>query len=130
MPRPPIDRHVGWAPRATMFKPAGVPAAQLQVSTLSVDEVEALRLVDGEGLDQAAAAERMKVSRATVGRILARGRKKTARALTAGQALAIEPGAAGVQYYGPGRGGRRRGGGRRGFGRGRGCGPWREEPTT
>jgi predicted DNA-binding protein (UPF0251 family) len=100
------------------FKPAGVPLRLLETQTLTVDEVEALRLADGEGLDQQAAAEQMGVSRATVGRILERARRKTATALTRGQALAIEAESEAVRFYEPpaghgcgGRGRRRHGGG-------------------
>ena len=43
---------------------------------LYADEVEALRLVDYEGLRQEEAAESMKISRGTVWRLLQSGRKK------------------------------------------------------
>ena len=43
---------------------------------LYADEVEALRLVDYEGLSQEEAAESMKISRGTVWRLLQSGRKK------------------------------------------------------
>jgi len=43
---------------------------------LTFSELEALRLVDYEGLTQEEAAERMGVSRATVWRLLMSGRKK------------------------------------------------------
>jgi predicted DNA-binding protein (UPF0251 family) len=87
-----------------LFKPAGVPACELETQVLSIDEVEALRLVDAEGLDQQAAAERMKVSRATVGRILEGVHRKVALALVHGHALLIEEGAAAVEFYGGCRG--------------------------
>jgi len=75
------------------------------------DELEALRLVDGEALNHAQAAERMKVSRPTVGRILERVRKKIAQALVEGKALFIEQGDAPIEHIGATkkrRGGRRR----------------------
>ncbi len=43
---------------------------------LYADEVEALRLVDYEGLSQEEAASSMKISRGTVWRLLQSGRKK------------------------------------------------------
>jgi len=43
---------------------------------LYADEIEALRLVDYEGLSQEEAAESMKISRGTVWRLLQSGRKK------------------------------------------------------
>src|SRR5665648_491432 len=57
MPRPPIERSVGGVPRITLFKPAGVPARELEQLRLAVDELEAIRLVDLEGLSHEQAAE-------------------------------------------------------------------------
>jgi len=56
---------------------------------LGIDGLEALRLADGEGLYQEAAAERMGVSRPTFSRILAEARQAVARALTEERALVI-----------------------------------------
>src|SRR5665648_272839 len=63
MPRPPIERSVGGVPRITLFKPAGVPARELEQLRLAVDELEAIRLVDLEGLSHEQAAEAMGESR-------------------------------------------------------------------
>ena len=132
MARPPKRRTVSGQPPVTVYKPAGVPARELQWTTLRLDEFEAIRLVDGEGLDQQAAAMQMGVSRPTVTRIIASGRAKIARVLAAGQALVIEGGPVvqapaappmgpGAAAMGPGGGfGWGRGGGGRGAGRGRG----------
>lgn len=60
--------------------------------TLGLDELEALRLSDLEGLYQEAAAERMGVSRATLGRVLARARSAVADALINGKALVFRAG--------------------------------------
>jgi uncharacterized protein len=92
MARPPIERLVAGVPRVTLFKPAGVPARELEQSRLGVDELEAMRLVDGEGLSHEQAAELMGVSRQTVGRVLEIGRKKVVAALTEGQAILIDGG--------------------------------------
>ena len=89
MPRPPIERAVGGVPRVTLFKPAGVPARELEQLQLAVDELEAIRLVDLEGLSHEQAAEAMGVSRQTVGRVLERGRAKVAEALVGGKAILI-----------------------------------------
>jgi uncharacterized protein len=97
MSRPFKTRCVTRWPGVTVFKPAGIPAVQLRKVVLHFDELEAIGLVDGQGLDQARAAESMRVSRPTVGRILARARRKIAHALAEGQALFIEHGAAPVQ---------------------------------
>jgi len=89
MARPPIERAVGGVPRVTLFKPAGVPARELERLQLAVDELEAIRLVDLEGLNHEQAAEVMGVSRQTVGRLLERGRAKVAEALVGGKAILI-----------------------------------------
>jgi len=89
MPRPPIERAVGGVPRVTLFKPAGVPGRELEQLPLGVDELEAIRLVDLEGLSHEQAASAMGVSRQTVGRVLERGRAKVAEALVAGKAILI-----------------------------------------
>jgi predicted DNA-binding protein (UPF0251 family) len=89
MPRPPIERAVSGLPRVTLFKPAGVPARDLEQLQLGVDELEAIRLVDLEGLSHEQAAEVMGVSRQTVGRVLERGRARVAEALVGGKAILI-----------------------------------------
>jgi predicted DNA-binding protein (UPF0251 family) len=52
-------------------------------------EIEALRLVDLEGLSQEQAGTEMGVSRGTIWRLLQSARKKVAQALTEGRALAV-----------------------------------------
>jgi len=89
MSRPPIERSVAGVPRITVFKPAGVPARELEQLQMTVDELEAIRLVDLEGLSHEQAAEVMGVSRQTVGRVLERSRAKVAEALVAGKAILI-----------------------------------------
>ena len=95
MPRPFSRRFVGWQPNVSLFKPAGVPVARLETVVLSLDEIEALRLADFNGEYQEAAAEHMKISRATFARIVESARRKAADALIHGKALQIqtEPGA-------------------------------------
>lgn len=51
------------------------------------DELETLRLCDGEGLFQEQAGEQMGVSRGTVQRTLTSARKKVAQALSSGAAI-------------------------------------------
>ena len=53
-------------------------------------ELEAIRLIDLEGLSQKEAGERMGVSRGTVWRIIQSARKKTAQALNEGITLHID----------------------------------------
>ena len=89
MPRRPIERAVAGVPRVTLFKPAGVPTRELEQLQLAVDELEAIRLVDLEGLTHEQAAAEMGVSRQTVGRVLERGRAQVAEALIGGKAILI-----------------------------------------
>jgi predicted DNA-binding protein (UPF0251 family)/predicted Fe-Mo cluster-binding NifX family protein len=78
--------------RPCAFKPAGVPARELEHVTLGFDELEALRLADLEGLYQEAAALRMGVSRQTFGRIVETARRKVADAVINRKCLRIEEG--------------------------------------
>ncbi len=92
MPRPQRCRRIGALPTNSVFKPAGIPGRDLEEVVLTVDEFEALRLADYEGLYQEQAAERMTVSRQTFGRIVESARKKVAQALVKGMVLRIEGG--------------------------------------
>ena len=92
MPRPRHCRRVAQLPQANYYKPRGIPLALLEEVVLTVDELEAIRLTDLEGLYQAEAAEKMSISRQTLGRILDSAHKKIATALVHGKALLIEGG--------------------------------------
>jgi uncharacterized protein len=59
---------------------------------LSLDEYEAIRLADLEGLYQEQAAARMNVSRQTFGRIVEAAHRKVADVLVHGKTLRIEGG--------------------------------------
>jgi predicted DNA-binding protein (UPF0251 family) len=74
-----------------VFKPARIPLAQLEIITIFHDEIEALFLCDSQDMDQKNAGEKMGVSRATVQRLLAKGRKKMIEALVQKKALVIVP---------------------------------------
>jgi len=113
MPRPFIPRRVWFQPGITYFKPAGISAAGLNQVVLTVDEFEAVRLKDFEGMDQIEAAKKMNISQPTFNRLLTSARKKLADALVNGKAIRIEGGTYKMvqQPIGPGMG--------RGFGRGR-----------
>lgn len=115
MPRPVKKRVVSAEPDTKVFAPKGREAAGIVL--LSLDEFEALRLSDFEGIGQEQAAAMMAISRHTYGRILARARSVVAQALVLGQELQI----AGGNYVFGGDGRPCRGicgGGRRGRGRG------------
>jgi len=92
MGRQPLWRRVNFIPEITYFKPAGVPLARLQEVCLSVEEAEAIRLKDLEGLEQEECAQRMNVSRTTFSRVLNSARQKMADALLSGKAIRIEGG--------------------------------------
>lgn len=92
MPRPVKQRFVQSLPRVNFFRPVGVPRAQWREVTLSIEEAEAIRLKDLEGLGQEVSAQRMRVSRPTFQRVLESGRKKMAEALIEGKAIRVEGG--------------------------------------
>ena len=92
MPRPPKCRRIAFLPDILYFKPAGIPAGDLEEVTLSFDEMEAVRLADLEGLYQKDASLRMDISRQTFANILASAHRKIAEAIIFGKALKIEGG--------------------------------------
>ncbi len=87
MTRPPKCRAVSSLPGVTYYKPAGIPLRLIEEVVLPVEGLEALRLKDLEGLEQAECAEKMGISRATFQRLLARSRTAVATALINGKAL-------------------------------------------
>jgi predicted DNA-binding protein (UPF0251 family) len=79
-------------PNVTSFKPAGIPLRVLEEVRLSVEEAEAIRLKDLEGLEQEQGAEKMNISRPTFQRVLTSARQKMADALLHGKAIRIKGG--------------------------------------
>ena len=65
------------------------PRARKGAVSLTVEELESLRLCDLEGADQSAAAQSMGVSRGTLQRIVYSARRKVADALCSGKAIQI-----------------------------------------
>ncbi|MBN1796657.1 MAG: DUF134 domain-containing protein [Sedimentisphaerales bacterium] len=120
MPRPFNPRRIGMMPAYTYYKPQGIPLRTLEQVNLTVDEIEAIRLVDFEGMYHVEAAKKMNISRQTLGRILESAHKKIADALVTGKAISIEGGCFEIAdrprpmpQFQPGRGfGRRHRGGR------------------
>ncbi len=92
MSRPVKCRHIKCNPDAVYFKPRAVPLSELEELVLTMDELEALRLADLEGLYQEDGAAEMNVSRQTFGNIIKNARKKVADALVRGKAIRIEGG--------------------------------------
>ena len=97
MGRPMICRKVSCDVTVKYFKPQGIPMRFLEEIALELDEIEAIRLADLEGLYQVDAAARMGVSRQTFGNIIARAHKKVATALLSGKALRIASAGESVQ---------------------------------
>jgi predicted DNA-binding protein (UPF0251 family) len=92
MSRPRKYRRVENVPDITYFKPAGAPLRDLDEVRLSVEEAEAIRLKDLEGLEQEEGAKKMNISRPTFQRVLASARQKLADVLLNGKAIRIEGG--------------------------------------
>jgi hypothetical protein len=85
--RPPKPVNLGVVPTINRF----TPTPQRNPKPIYIDpaELEALRLVDLEGLSQEEAGEKMGVSRGTIWRLLQSARKKTTQALIDGRPLLI-----------------------------------------
>ena len=92
MARPCCCRRIEGAPICSVFKPAGIPTHGLEEVMITLDEFEAVRLADLEGLYQEQAAVRMGVSRPTFSRIIESAHRKVAEALIRGKALRIAGG--------------------------------------
>lgn len=85
-------RFVNHIPDIKLFKPAGISLSNLEIINLTLDEIEAIRLADYEGLYQEDAAKKMNVSRQTFGNILSSARRKITDALINAKAISIEGG--------------------------------------
>lgn len=92
MPRPRKWRNVCCLPDNNRFGPLDVPASADDAVHMTVDEYEAIRLIDLEGLTQEACAKQMNIARTTVQGIYNEARKKLAESLVNGKILWIEGG--------------------------------------
>jgi predicted DNA-binding protein (UPF0251 family) len=92
MPRPLKPRTVGVVPEICHFKPRGVPAKKLKTVEVTLDEFEAIRLADYEGLSHEEAAVLMNISRPTFSRLVEKARVKIASFIVNGSQLIIEGG--------------------------------------
>ena len=101
MTRPCKCRRISCHPRSFLFKPCGVPFRELHETCLTLDELEAIRLADLEGLYQEEAALRMGVSRQTFGNIIRSAHGKIADALVNAKSLKISGGVVQIesQHY-------------------------------
>jgi uncharacterized protein len=87
--RPRCPRRVEKVPTVSYFKPQGVPLRELELVLLSLEELEAIRLVDLEGLNQEDAAQRMGISRRALWADIQNARRKIADTLVHGKAIEI-----------------------------------------
>ncbi|MCK9573344.1 MAG: DUF134 domain-containing protein [Candidatus Omnitrophica bacterium] len=90
--RPKKTRWVNCAPGERCFKPICKPLNRLACVCLTLDEFEAVRLADLEGLKQIDAAKKLKISRPTFSRIISSARNKIADGLVNIKAIKIEGG--------------------------------------
>jgi len=92
MVRPRLCRRVRFNPNVTYFKPRGILLRKLEETILNVDEFEAVRLKDLEGLEQEECAKKMDISQPTFHRLVLSARKKISDAIVNGKAIKIEGG--------------------------------------
>lgn len=92
MARPTKWRKIEHVPAVPYFVPSETEVEQLPENILKLEELEAIRLKDLEGLEQEECAQRMEVSRPTFQRILLSAREKVADSLIHGKMIRIEGG--------------------------------------
>lgn len=79
-------------PESNRFGPLDFKGGKDEYISMTVDEYEAIRLIDMEGFTQEECAVQMNVARTTVQGIYVEARKKLAQSLVEGKALLIEGG--------------------------------------
>lgn len=92
MARPTKWRKIENIPTIPYFIPSETDVAEVPENILKLEELEAIRLKDLEGLEQGECAEKMEVSRPTFQRILLSAREKIADSLINGKTIHIEGG--------------------------------------
>ncbi len=92
MPRTTKCRRVFGFPDYFSFIPEETDKTDIETVTLSIDEFEALRLLDYEGLNQEECALRMGVARTTVTAMYDNARKKLIKAIVEGNRLSFAGG--------------------------------------
>lgn len=88
MPRPQRKRTIYQLPECRKFTADHANGEVI----LTLDELEAIRLMDQEGLDQAQCGERLHVGRTTAQNIIRRAHRKVADALVNGMSIRIDGG--------------------------------------
>ncbi|MFC1894714.1 DUF134 domain-containing protein [Candidatus Dependentiae bacterium] len=89
MIRPLKRRCINTRPRASYYKPQGIPLKKLETIELQSDEIEAIKLKYVNNFNQTKSAQIMNISQSTFQRILASTNKKIADALINGKAIKI-----------------------------------------
>ncbi|MFU0799332.1 MAG: DUF134 domain-containing protein [Xylanivirga thermophila] len=96
MARPVKWRKVGFIPDNTYFTPCMNRGCtcndNIKKIELKVEELEAIRLKDVEGLTQEECAQKMEISRQTFQNVIDAARRKVAIALVEGNAISIQGG--------------------------------------
>lgn len=90
--RPKKERWVRCDTNERCFRPKCKSTKELAGVILSLDEFEAMRLSYLEGLNQEDVAQKMKIHRSTISRMLASAHQKVADALVNLKAIKIEGG--------------------------------------
>ncbi len=90
MARPVKWRRIEHMPAFRHFRPVG--QGRVEENILKLEELEAIRLKDLEGLEQEDCASRMEISRPTFQRILSAAREKIADSLVNGKSIRVEGG--------------------------------------
>jgi predicted DNA-binding protein (UPF0251 family) len=85
-------RRIHQPPNFKNFKPSGIPRNILKTLYLTIDEYEAVRLADYEGMEHLEASEKMNISRPTFTRLIEKARHKIARTIIDGMELVVEGG--------------------------------------
>ena len=92
MHRPIKCRKVCCLPQSDIYGPLNVSIKEEQFVIMTVDEYEAIRLIDLEGFTQEECANQMNIARTTVQGIYNDARRKLAESLVNGRVLRIEGG--------------------------------------
>lgn len=92
MARPIKRRRVCCLPESDRFGPLNLSVDSKHHINMTLDEYEAIRLIDLEGFTQEECAKQMEVARSTVQGIYIEARKKLAESLVNGKVLSIEGG--------------------------------------
>jgi predicted DNA-binding protein (UPF0251 family) len=90
--RPTKWRKIDNIPTVPYFIPSEKDVLEIPENILKLEELEAIRLKDLEGLEQGECADKMEVSRPTFQRILLAAREKIADSLINGKTIHIEGG--------------------------------------